>query len=236
LEQAQLLGIQARNDYHVAEAALSTAMGFPDTMTFSFQPEPLDLHDPGQAEALIFQAFAQRPELAALKSEEEAARRFTEAERAAQYPKVTALGYAGINPVYNSSALDHNYYAAGVNVEIPLANGGKLDARVQEAKLLDQADLSRIIDLQNSLARDVRQVLLGIDTARQKIDVTTEMVQSTGQALKLAQARYELGTSSIVELTQAELNDTEAKLRATSARYDYQIARCLLDFTTGAKR
>jgi len=236
LEQAKLLGIQAQNDYKMAEAALSTAMGFPDAMAFSLQPERLDLHDTGTPETLIFQAFSQRPELAALKSEEEAARRFAQGERAAQYPKVTALGYAGINPVYDQKGLDHNYYAAGINVEIPLATGGKLDARADEAKLIDQADLSKIIDLQNSLARDVRQVLLSIDTARQKISVTTEMVQSTGQALKLAQTRYELGTSSIVELTQAELNDTEAKLQATSARYDYQVARTLLDFTVGNRR
>ena len=236
VEQAQLLSIQAHNDYLEAEAALSAVMGFHDAMHFSLQPEPLNSGDPGTPDQLIFQAFAQRPELAALKSDEEAARRLTQGERAAQYPKVTALGYGGINPVYDPKGLDHHYYAAGINVEIPLATGGKLDARARETALLDQAALSKIVDLQNSLARDVRQVLLNIDTARRKIDVTNEMIQNTSEALKLAQARYQLGTSSIVELTQAELNDTEAKLQATSARYDYQIARCLLDFTTGARR
>lgn len=236
LEQAQLLLIQSQNDYKDAEAALSTAMGFHDLMHFSLQPVPLDLSDPGPAEKLIFEAFNRRPELAALKSDEEAARRFAQGEQATQYPKISALGYAGINPVYDAKGLDHNYYAAGINVEIPIANGGQLDARAQQARLLDQADLTRIVDLQNSLARDVRQALLSIDTARQKMDVTGEMVQNTTRALQLAQARYRLGTSSIVELTQAELNDTEAKLQATSARYDYQVARSLLDFTTGANR
>lgn len=236
LEQAQLLLIQSQNDYKEAEAALSTALGFHDVMHFSLQPEPLDLGDPGTAEKLIFEAFNQRPELAALKSDEEAARRFAEGEQAAQYPKISALGYAGINPVYDAKGLDHHYYAAGINVEIPIANGGQLDARAQQAKLLDQADLAKIVDLQNSLARDVRQALLRIDTARRKIDVTSEMVVNTTRALQLAQARYRLGTSSIVELTQAELNDTEAKLEATSARYDYQVARSLLDFTTGSNR
>jgi outer membrane protein len=234
LEQAQLLSIQANNDYQTAEASLSTIMGFSDTMKFSLQPEPLDLSDPGAPDQLIFEAFSQRPELAALKNDEEAARRFAQGERAAKYPKVSALGYAGINPVFDAKGLDHNYYAAGINVEIPLTTGGKLDARAREAALLDQADLSKIVDLQNSLARDVRQVLLSIDTARQKIDVTTEMIKNSDEALKLAQARYQLGTSSIVELTQAELNDTESKLQATSARYDYQIARSLLKFTIGA--
>ncbi len=236
LEQGQLLLIQAQNDSKDAEAVLSTALGFPNAMHFSLEPESLDFSDPGTADKLIFQAFAQRPELAALKNDEAAALRQAQGERAAEYPKVTALGYAGVSPVRDSANLHPTYYGAGVNVEVPLATGGKLDARAQRAKLLDQADLAKIIDLQNSLSRDVRQVLLSIDTARKKIDVTTEMVENTDMALKLAQARYQLGTSSIVELTQAELNDTEAKLQATSARYDYQIARCLLDFTIGTKR
>ena len=235
MEQAQLLVIQAQNDYQDAEAALSTALGFNDAMHFSLQPEPLDLNDPGVPDQLITEAYTQRPDLAALKSDEEAARRLAQGEHAAQYPKVSAIGYAGINPVYDQKGLDHNYYAAGINVEIPLATGGRLDARAREASLLDQADLSKIVDLQNSLARDVRQALLRMDTARKKMEVTFEMIQNSDRALKLAQARYELGTSSIVELTQAELNDTEAKLQATSARYDYQIARSLLDFTTGTK-
>ncbi len=90
--------------------------------------------------------------------------------------------------------------------------------------------------MQNTLARDVRIALLSIDTARRKMDVTKDMVGSTGEALQLAQTRYRLGTSSIVELTQSELNDTEAKFQAISAIYDYQVGRSLLKFTIGAYR
>jgi outer membrane protein len=233
LDQANLLLVQSRNDYRQAEAALSTAMGFSDAQHFSLAPEPLDLSAPGEPEKLIFAALAQRPEMAALKNDEAAAKRAAEADRAAQYPKITALADGGINPVYDDKGLDHHYYAAGVNVEVPLATGGRLDARAQVSAILEQADLQRVIDLQNTISRDVRLALLNLDTARERMAITGDLVQSSDDALKLAEARYRLGSSSIVELTQAELNDTTAGIQAASARYDFQTARRVLNFTLG---
>jgi outer membrane protein len=60
------------------------------------------------------------------------------------------------------------------------------------------------------------------------------MVQAADQAQKLASSRYQLGTSSIVELTQAQLNFTEAELQVASAKYDYESGRALLNFTIGS--
>ncbi len=112
LEQAKLLLIQAQNDFQAAEATLSAAMGFSGIMHFSLAPEPIDLSSPGDPDQLLMVALAQRPDLAALREDERAAARTASAERAAQYPKVTALGYAGVNPIYDDKGLDHNYYAA----------------------------------------------------------------------------------------------------------------------------
>jgi len=55
-------------------------------------------------------------------------------------------------------------------------------------------------------------------------------------AIACAQARYELGLSSIVELKQAQLAETQAKLDAASARFDYQVQNAALAFATGARR
>ena len=108
------------------------------------------------ADTLVQFGLTKRPELAALRHEVEAAQRFAQAQQAAQYPKVTALAAAGLSPVADDKLLNHNYYAAGVNVEIPLANGGNLDARTQEARLLKLAADKDVIDAQNTISRDVR--------------------------------------------------------------------------------
>lgn len=233
LDQANLLLVQAQNDEQQSEAVLSTAMGFPGAQHFALAPEPLDLSIPDKPQTLIFAAFSQRPELAALKAETEAAGRFAQAQRAAQYPKVSADAYGGVNPVYNSRGLDHNYYAAGINVEIPIANGGNLDAQAREAALLAEAKGRDIVDLQDTISRDVNIALLSMSTARKKMEIESDLTQASSQALQLAQTRYRLGSSSIVEFTQAELNQTSAEIQAASARYDFQVARRLLNFTVG---
>ena len=54
--------------------------------------------------------------------------------------------------------------------------------------------------------------------------------------MDLAQGRYNLGLSSIVELTQAQLNVTEAEIENLSAKYDYQTTYATLQYTLGALR
>jgi len=49
----------------------------------------------------------------------------------------------------------------------------------------------------------------------------------------LAQARFSNGLGTIVELSQAELNQTSAQIEAAGARYDYHIQRAALDFQLG---
>jgi outer membrane protein len=191
----------------------------------------LDL--PKNADTLIQMALNQRPDLLALRNDASAARRFAQAQQSAEYPRVTAMAAGGVNPVADDKLLNHNYYAAGVNVEIPLATGGNLDARTKEAQLLQRAADDNVIDVQNVISRDVRVTWLDLATAKERIGVTAELVKGASEAQRLAQARYRLGTSSIVEFNEAELNYTEAELEDTRARYDFQVDRALLNFTIG---
>ena len=233
LSQAKLLLIQAKSGVQEAEAALSTALGFQDAQHFILAEVPLNLAVPDSSDALVQLGLNQRPELAALRHESESAQRFAQAQQSAEYPKVTAMAAAGVNPVADDKLLNHNYYAAGVNVEIPLANGGNLDAKTLEARLLKLAADKDVIDAQNTISRDVRVAWLNLETDKERIGVTAELVKNAVESQRLADTRYRLGTSSIVEFTQAELNYTEAELEDATAKYDYQSARALLNFTTG---
>ena len=62
------------------------------------------------------------------------------------------------------------------------------------------------------------------------------MVQQARLAQQLAQERYRLGLSSIVELTQALLNLTSAEVDEVNAKYDYQSLNAALQYSIGALR
>jgi outer membrane protein len=55
-------------------------------------------------------------------------------------------------------------------------------------------------------------------------------------AVNLAQGRYNLGLASIVELSQSQLNQTQAEIENLSARYDYQSQYQALQYTIGQLR
>ena len=62
------------------------------------------------------------------------------------------------------------------------------------------------------------------------------LVQSAAEAYELAQARYQIGSSSIVELSQAQLSLTSAQIADVSAHYNVFIQQASLNFEIGALR
>ncbi|HET9831170.1 MAG TPA: TolC family protein, partial [Vicinamibacterales bacterium] len=75
-----------------------------------------------------------------------------------------------------------------------------------------------------------------VKTGYQRVDLTNQLLTQAKDALDLAQQRYNMGLSSIVELTQAQLNETEAEIAQATARYDYQTKLSILRFQTGQLR
>ncbi len=77
---------------------------------------------------------------------------------------------------------------------------------------------------------------LNASNAYQRLALTAELLAQATLALDLARTRCDLGLSSIVELSQAQLNQTSAQVTDASARYDYQLQRSVLDYQTGLRR
>jgi len=79
--------------------------------------------------------------------------------------------------------------------------------------------------------RDVRIAWLNVNNALDQLRTTEQLLQHATEAYDLADARYKTGISSIVELSQAQLNLTSAQMANTDARYNVLIqesnlARC----------
>ncbi len=235
LADARLLLEQAQNDANALAADLTAAMGLPNATTFALSEEPLPDPLPAQVDPLIQDAIQNRPELKNLRLEQNAAERFAKAEHDLYYPTVTAIGAAGFVPA-GEAAVPGRYGAAGVNVNIPVFNGGLFKARQTEAEYRAQAASQNTNDLTYRIIRDVRVAYLAADTAFRRMGLTDEYLKQAQLALDLAQSRYDLGLSSIVELSQAQLNLTSAQIAVASARYDYLTQRAALQFQIGALR
>src|SRR5258708_10360934 len=93
-----------------------------------------------------------------------------------------------------------------MNISIPIFNGGLFKARQTEAELNAKAVGQNVSDLENRATRDVRVAYLNANTSADRIALTHELLAQAELGLDLAQTRFDLSLSSIVELTQRALN------------------------------
>jgi outer membrane protein len=91
-------------------------------------------------------------------------------------------------------------------------------------------------NIQQRIARDVRAAWADGTTAYQQIGVADQLLNQSKLALALAQGRYNLGLSSIVELSQAQLSETEAEIQDVNAKYDYRDQNAALQYQVGLLR
>jgi outer membrane protein len=235
LSDARLLLVAAQNQEKAAFAELSAAMGYQDQQTYELADEALPPAPPADLPEQVREAIQQRPELASLNLSYQSAVKFAQAEKALQFPTVSGVGTMGLSHFYLPDFPDR-YGAVGFNVNVPIFNGHLFSARRAEADLRAQAASQNLRDLENRIARDVRVAWLNARNAFQRLDLTSELLDQAEKALDLAQQRYSLGLSSIVELSQAELNKTGAQIESARARYDYQTQIAVLHYQVGTLR
>lgn len=232
LAQAQLLLLDARNNLDAAQTSLSAVLGFQNLQSFRLAEDTTPVSaPPDNVDGLISVAFTMRPEILALEFQSESAQRFQKAERDLLFPDIRALGAVGDTPVRNP-LVSSWYGAVGVNVDIPVFNGFLYNARSREASLRAQAAQERLRDLRDRISRDVRTSWLNARTAYDRLAVTQQLLDQANLALKLAQSRYNLGLGSIVELSQAQLQQTQAQISNVAAGYDYRLAFAVLQYQT----
>jgi outer membrane protein len=239
VSEAKLLLLRAQESVQGAYAELSRALGSDQVVNYQLVDEPLPPSPPAKADDLIAQAVTNRPELAGLRFSREAAYKFAEAEKDLARPTVSLIGVAGYIPEIaqlTSQAVPSEYGGAAVNVQIPVFNGHLFSARREAARYRALEADQNLRNQQERIARDVRVAWASALTAFQRIDVTAQFLRQASLALDLAQGRYNLGLSSIVELTQAQLNLTQAEIENLSAKYDYQSQYAALQYSIGLLR
>ncbi len=236
LSQAKLLLLDAQNNRDSTMAALDAVLGLDRQVVYQLEDETTPLPPPPpDIEALTQLALRQRPDLQALDYDQQAAVKFSRAQRDQSFPTISAAGTAGSVPIRPSQFYNSNWWGAiGVNLNIPIFTGFLYSAEAKEATLRAQAGAERSRDLRDRIVRDVRTAWLAANTAFQRVSVTAELLQQANLALTLAQTRYQLGLSSIVELSQAQFQQTDAAIGNADAQYQYRLTLATINYQIGA--
>ena len=237
LARAKLLLLESNNNYEASLSTLSAVLGYRDRQNFrAAEPDQRPSAPPLlDATQLIQKAMQMRPEILAMQNEVTAAEKFGRSEHDLWWPTVNATGVVGQAPVRDDH-IPSWYGGVGLNINIPVFNGFLFNARAKSADLETELKRKKLQDMEDNLARDVRNSWLDTQKAYARLTVTQQLREQANLALELAQARYKLGLSSIVEFSQAELQKTDADLQDTDAKYQYRLTQILLAYQMGERR
>jgi outer membrane protein len=242
LSQAKLLQLDAENNVNATVAALTAVLGFDKQVNYELTEEEAQLPaPPPDVDVLISTALKQRPDLQALTYGQQASERFHRAQRDQLFPTISALGIVGGTPVrpdcidgcFPNYFISSWYGAVGVNMSIPIFNGFLYTAESSEANYRAKAAAETTRDLRDSVVRDVRTAWLSTNTAFQRVGVAAELAKEADLSLSLANSRYQLGLGSIVELSQAQLQQADAAIGYVNAQYQYRLALSTLNYEIG---
>lgn len=231
--EAELAVVKAQSVVAQQRNRLTTAMGQTQLVSAPLADiPPTSEPQPAAPDDLTQQAQVQRADLSAAQAQQHAAQEFASSEKRLSYPTLNALAAAG-QVTYHDHTLHDDYAAAGFNLNIPVFNGSLFAAKRAEAEQEANARISDVQELKLEVTEQVRDAWYSADEAYKSLDVTARLVSQSKEALRLAQDRYEAGLGSIVELNEAQLNETSAEISAADATYTYLSRRAELDFAAG---
>jgi outer membrane protein TolC len=206
---------------------LDTAVELTDTLEFT----PVDAVTIEQAKA---QALQERPDYQAQQQRESTARLSASATKLERLPSVAAFGdYGSIGTGLTNSLPTRT---VGIQVRVPIFDGGRRDARRAESASQFRAEQVRTNDLKEQIELDVRLALDELRSAQDEVTVAKEGLGLADNELTQARRRYEAGVASGLEVTDAQTRLARARDNQTAALYQYNLARVDLAQSMGKVR
>jgi outer membrane protein TolC len=193
----------------------------------------------GNADSVITQALAKRPDYLAARAVLEAQAKSVDAARAGHWPTVSLQGaYGGrwaADPTDapSGTAQADDVGRIGLVVDIPLFEGGRIEATVREqrAKLVAAQERLRKLELQIRL--EVESAILNITSASERVAATEKAVEQARESLRIEREKYDLGKGSVTDVLDAQAALLESQMTYYRALADHETALAQLKLSTG---
>lgn len=225
--------VRARSGLAVAKTALNFVIGR-DLSAAVALPDDLDETDVAQEslDTLVERALATRPDLRATTTQEQAAGKNIEAERANYMPEVAFSGFAESN---SDSMFGHQsgnwgfLFGANVTIFDGSARSATLDQGMAQKRQIQQQALL----LGRTIALQVTQAFYDVQAAAERIVQAQTAIELARENLRIVENRYREGMSTSVELLDAQTVLTTAQTRVVAARRDLMLGGAALDLAVG---
>jgi outer membrane protein TolC len=190
-------------------------------------------------ETALAKAWSNRDDFLSARSALEAQARNVDVARAGHWPTLSLQGAYGerwaIRSVSGFGDRDSEVYRIGVTVDIPLFEGGRVEARIrdQRAKLASAQERFRKLDLQIRL--DVETALLNVNSSWERIEAIKKAIEQAQESFRIERQKYDLGKGAIVDVLDAQSALLDSQANYDRALADYNIALAQLRLAIGGE-
>jgi outer membrane protein len=181
---------------------------------------------------LVAEALRNRPDLVAEQERVRAARQGLSAIKAERLPSLGLVADDGV--IGKNGAKLLNTYTWGLQVSLPIFDGFRREARVQEQQSVIREAEVRQRDVEQQARADVRGALIDLAGASEQLAAATERLRLAEQELAQARDRFNAGVAGNADVVNASLALTASRMLVNDAETLYQLARVALARATGS--
>lgn len=184
---------------------------------------------------LVNQAITNNLDLNTLKIKNKLDDEFTAIEKGNYWPTIAAFGVysnAGTSDNWNFST--YNSTTVGVSFSMNLFQGGRTNHKVQQDKITGMQTKEQISTLKDATILQVKSKLNDLIRVQSQIDAMDKNVKLAARAYQIAEDRFKQGTGNELEVKDANVALSQAKVNYANSVHDYLVAKAELDNLLGA--
>lgn len=194
-------------------------------------PPPLP-NLPADVTAAVAVALEENPDLLAAQQDAKAAGIDVKVARAGRLPTVSLgasgsyynyLGTLPNSPVFAGSN-DGVSTSAGVQLQIPLFQGGRPAAQIRQAQARQSAALEQVTGTERSVIANTRSAYASWQSAQHVIESSQVAVKANRLSLEGVRAENSVGTRTILDILNAEQELLNSQVTLVTARRDAYVA------------
>jgi outer membrane protein len=236
LAEAQLARQVAERDWAKAETVLKQAAGVEQTRTLLLDwttTAPAVVEAANLLAELLAEAERQRPDLLALQAMAASARAEADRARAARWPSLSLSANAGRTFFLEDDRNPSTNYSLGVNLSVPLFDGGRLAAQARAAERDAERLQADVATRRSLIARAVAEAYHDVRYAQAQREGVAVQLESAGESAQAAEARYSAGVGSLLESLTAQAALARARQSAAQADAGWLAAFSRLNHALG---
>jgi outer membrane protein len=239
VSNAELALIRAQNDLRQQFAALNNAMGVEGPESYTLEALSVATVPPPSLESLVENGLRDRPELLGSHHRLKASEELLKAVKALNFGSISAVGSIGVTKYWDAhdSGIHNNEIAPlwglGATARLPIFTGFRIQNQIKGAQHLQGEAEHELEQTANEVLLQIVRAYLALTSNAEQVALEQERVNFANEALNLAQERYRLGLSPILEVIRATALLFEAQSRLAEASFIYKSSQAVTAYAAG---